>query len=295
MQAALLTFAVMALNYPLSGTILWNQVNLYIGCLVIFALIASERMNAWRGLALALGIHLKAYPALLLPALILSRQWRPVAWTALWTVILGCLTSFGGLGIWTTYFHVASDFIADITAKPPIYMIDGSNLYSFVYATSKLFHPQSPVEPAAVNRIATFLKAGLAMWFGWRILRRQRGTAVSSGAKPTDLLYDNACDLLSFGLLAGPTTLNHHYVLAIPIIIWTAIKAGLKRPFAVLWGTALVLGFQSHILSLMPLTPIGLIFLALARRDGGVSDPAAAAEQMQVELKGKQLVSTFHQ
>jgi hypothetical protein len=298
-QAALLTFAVLALNNPLSGTVFWNQVNVYITCLIIFSLIAAQPLNGLRGLALALGIHLKAYPVLLLPALILSKQWRPVAWTVLWTAVLAVISTVaGGTHIWATYLHAAASFIADITSKPPIYMVDGSNLFSLVYESCKLLQPKSPPDTEIVNHVVTFLKVALSLWFGWRILKRQR--PVSEHGQETsqiDRLYDNACDLLSLGLLAGPTTLNHHYVIAIPIILWTIVKAGFSRPFAVIWGTILILCFQSHVLSLMCLSPVGLVLLAYARREQGrlSSDAKPAAVAQTVEWESGELVSTSRQ
>ena len=43
------------------------------------------------GLFLALAIHFKLYPVLLLPALFVSRRWKPLLWTSVWIVILTIL------------------------------------------------------------------------------------------------------------------------------------------------------------------------------------------------------------
>jgi hypothetical protein len=45
------------------------------------------------GLLLALAVHFKLYPVLLLPALLVARRWKPLLWTGAWIAILAILVA----------------------------------------------------------------------------------------------------------------------------------------------------------------------------------------------------------
>jgi len=268
---ALLACALVAFSYPVYGTLQWNQVNIFLTCFVLFVLVYPHRMDALRGLALALGIHLKAYPALLLPPLLLARQWKVCAWSAAWCAVLYAVTLLDfGSTIWTTYFATAKSFIAHITSSPPSYMVNGSNLYSTVYVFAHFFENFGlrRISPETVFSVASVMRLVLGAWFAWRMLSRHLFNKETGQSVPVSRhinFYDDCSDLLSFGLLAGPTTLNHHYVLAIPIMLWTLARNNLRSPFQTLSGCLLITNFQSTITKMMFMTPFGLVLLALAR------------------------------
>lgn len=276
--AAGISCAVVGMNWPIYGTIQWNQVNIFVTCLVLFALTFVNTRHIARGFAVAAGIHLKAYPGLLIPAFLLSKDWKAAAYATVFTAVLAALTTAQfGVGVWQTYFHTAHEFINKIMMNPPTYMVDGSNLWSLVFCTGKtfgtIFGTRQLFNVAATGQIATALKLCICLFFAWRLISRQRAQRSAKAVSKTYLLFDNACDFLSVGLLVGPTTLNHHYVLAIPVMLWTIVRSGLRAPFLVFVGCVMMSNFQSHLASLMTLAPIGLLLLASARS----TKPAAAA------------------
>lgn len=271
LNAAMLSVAMIALCYPIKETIRWNQVNLYLTCLVMFACSSMHRLECVRGLALAVGIHLKAYPALILPAWFMSGQRKACVWAVVWTgIIFGLTLSQFGFAVWTSYFTTARSFINELAVSPQSYMLNGSCLYSLVFCTLKwigsLTGTLSPMNWTLVSNICNALRAVAGIWFAARIARRHWLQKPRSQNAVRDVYYDDVCDLLSFGLIGGPTTLNHHYVLAVPVILWTLIRSGKVSPFMTVLGTVLIINFQAYIATWMPLAPVGLFLLALVRR-----------------------------
>jgi hypothetical protein len=130
-----------------------------------------------------------------------------------------------------------------------------------------------PIDAQKVFSIASTMRLVLGAWFAIRIFFRHFGARHANHVETpggvsflrTALFYDDCADLLSFGLLAGPTTLNHHYVMAIPIILWTVCKNGAIKPFQIIVGCLMMSNFQSRITNLMPFAPLGLLLLAHAR------------------------------
>jgi hypothetical protein len=285
LHAAMLSAAVIALCYPIQETVRWNQVNLYLTCLVMFACSSLHRLECLRGLALAVGIHLKAYPALLLPAWFLSGQRKACVWAVVWTtIIFGLTLSQFGFAVWPSYFTTARSFIDELAVSPQSYMLNGSCLYSLVFCTLKwigsLTGTLHPMDWILVSKLCNLIRVAAGLWFGYRIARRHLWQKARTLNAVRDTFYDDVCDLLSFGLIGGPTTLNHHYVLAVPIILWTMIRSGKVSPFMTLLGTVLVINFQSHMTTWMPLAPVGLFLLALVRNGRTSQDPDATSVEL---------------
>ncbi len=284
-HAAMLSVAVIALCYPIKETIRWNQVNLYLTCLVMFACSSLHRLECIRGLALAVGIHLKAYPALILPAWFLSGQRKACVWAIVWTtIILGLTISQFGFAVWTSYFTTAHSFIDELAISPQSYMLNGSCLYSLVFCTlqwiGSLTGTLDPKNWILVSNLCNIVRAAAGLWFGYRIARRHWLPKARSQNAVRDVFYDDVCDLLSFGLIGGPTTLNHHYVLAVPVILWTIVRSGKVSPFMTVLGTVLIINFQSHMTTWMPLAPVGLFLLALVRSGRMPQDDDATSVEL---------------
>jgi hypothetical protein len=228
-------------------------------------------------------------------------------WAVIWTAIIAAISSIGfGAAIWADYWQCAQMTIAKHLNNPQQYdyMLNGSNLFSLVLNCWIFFkhlglaahHIQYPI----INSIVTAIKSLVAVWFAWRMIARHKrqktqvgsGYATARAERTTNVFYDDVSDLLSFGLLSGPTTLFHHYVLALPIILWTIVRSGVINPALVLFGCALIMCFQPHNMSYMYLAPVGLVLLALAR--GNESRESGKGEQIaKTELERKKDEATL--
>ncbi|MGH9547928.1 MAG: hypothetical protein ACRD3W_01085, partial [Terriglobales bacterium] len=109
------------------------------------------------------------------------------------------------------------------------------------------------------------------LWFGWRFLSAPRalsGWNLKNQAVTGDqaVILERSCDLLSLMLIIGPTVLADHFVLALPIALWSIVCAGRQRQYLVGSGAWLVLAWSFRSICPINLAPLGLIILALARR-----------------------------
>jgi hypothetical protein len=95
--AALTTTGFMLANAPILRTMVYMQVNLHVLNAVFLGLLLYRRFPAISALTMALAVHLKASPAVLVLAFLLEWNWRWLAWAALFFLVVGTipLLSFG--------------------------------------------------------------------------------------------------------------------------------------------------------------------------------------------------------
>jgi hypothetical protein len=93
--AALVTTAFMLANAPLLRTMVYMQVNLHVMNAVFLSLLLYRRFPALSALAMALAVHLKASPAVLVLAFLLEWNWRWLAWAALSFLVVGAIPVLG--------------------------------------------------------------------------------------------------------------------------------------------------------------------------------------------------------
>ncbi len=89
--SALVTSAFMLANAPLLRTMVYMQINLHVMNAVFLSLLLYRRFPALSALALAIAVHLKASPAVLVLAFLLDRNWRWLAWAALSFLVVGAI------------------------------------------------------------------------------------------------------------------------------------------------------------------------------------------------------------
>jgi hypothetical protein len=89
--AVLVTTAFMLANAPLLRTMVYMQVNLHVMNAVFLSLLLYRRFPALSALGMALAVHLKASPAVLVLAFLLEWNWRWLAWAALSFLVLGAI------------------------------------------------------------------------------------------------------------------------------------------------------------------------------------------------------------
>lgn len=90
--AALVTTVFMLANAPVLRTLAYVQVNIHALDLVLLSLLLYPKRSFLSALMLALAIHLKASPAVLVLAFLLEKDWRWLAWLGLSLVLLAGIT-----------------------------------------------------------------------------------------------------------------------------------------------------------------------------------------------------------
>jgi hypothetical protein len=104
--AALVTTAFMLANAPLLRTMVYMQVNLHVINAVFLSLLLYRRFPALSALGMALAVHLKTTPAVLVLAFLLEWNWRWLAWAALSFLLVGAIPVIGyGFGPYLDFFQ----------------------------------------------------------------------------------------------------------------------------------------------------------------------------------------------
>ena len=92
--AALVTTGFMLANAPVLRTLVYMQVNLHVMNAVLLSLLLYRRFPAISALMMAIAVHLKASPAVLVLAFLLEWNWRWLAWAALSFLVVGAIPVF---------------------------------------------------------------------------------------------------------------------------------------------------------------------------------------------------------
>ncbi len=263
--AALASGFLLLFNVPLLRLLGFHQPNLWLVNSILVILLFSERLPWLAGLALGVGFHMKLYPAILGLPLLLVWRWRPILWAGLFTVLIflaQCWAS--GWDVWQKFLGYISD--------PPIgsFFRDNS-LHAIAKNILKLFD--------AVEYENALWGLFLCAALGWmllrmarrerelRPLRRQPG---AEGAWAREFyFYEQVMDTLVMSFFLSPQVFEHHYVMAIPIMLWTWLVWGSRAPVQVLVGSLLILLIPIYDVGPLSWNRIaGLLVLTLARPVG---------------------------
>jgi len=90
--AAVVTTGFMLVNTPILRTLMYVQVNLHVMNAVFVSLLLYRRFPFVSALMLALAVHLKASPAVLVLAFLLEMDWRWLAWFVFANLLLSAIT-----------------------------------------------------------------------------------------------------------------------------------------------------------------------------------------------------------
>lgn len=233
------------LNNPLLRTLHFFQVNLWVLNGVLLVLLHNSSRPVLSGLVAALGAHVKLYPALFLAPWAVSRDWR--AWSALAASFLAVAVlvtrPLGDPALWLQFLeqnptHAGGFALRDNSVHSLV-----SNALRVTGAIG-LEGLDSWLPEFATASIVVLL----GLWFVARTVARLRqghadGEPVGGGSSPSprDGMFVDAVALM---LLVSPVAWEHHYVLAIPVALWTlAFETGRARfPAASLVGFLLIFG-----------------------------------------------------
>lgn len=259
LQATAVVTALFLFNNPLLATLKHNQVNLWVLDLVLLAILAIQRYPVWSGLFIAIGAHIKLYPLALLLPWALKRKWRALvsATAGLIAIVLMQTGGASDLTLWQQFIAFAGTF-------PRGTFLRDNSLHSLVY--NSLGHLKWLIDDGSfsvnelyVSRLVLIGMGFLGLLYLWRFVQREQlalqaeDLAISNegdqGALSTifmrtrpvvlnqrTVLMGHAMDALALALIASPVVWEHHYLLAMPIVIWGVAQARTERQ---LWRIAL--------------------------------------------------------
>ena len=263
--AALATGFLLLFNVPLLRLLGFHQPNLWLVNAILAILLFRDRIPWLAGLALAVGFHVKLYPAILGLPLLLAWKWKPILWAGVFTLaIFGIECAASGGDVWLKFLAYISD--------PPIgsYFRDNS-----LHALAKNALKPFGLVAHEAKLWAVFL-AVAAGWMAWRMLKRARlrsrlRAEAGADAKWADDFYffEQLMDTLVLSFFLSPQVFEHHYVMAIPIMLWTAFVWGRRAPLQVLVGCLLILVIPIYDVGPLSWNRIaGLLVLTFARPVG---------------------------
>jgi len=234
-NAIILVTALFLINNPLLATLKHNQVNLWVLNLLLLALLSMQRYPIISGIAVAIGAHIKLYPLALLLPWVLKRRWRALTSVAVSMATIFLVQTGGGrdLTLWRHFFAFAESF-------PRGTFFRDNSLHSLIYNTlgmAKWLLQAAGILSGGsgdftVNEryVSGLLLGGMALLgllYLWRFVKREQieSARQQSNTQVDHTLLGHAMDAITLALIASPVVWEHHYLLAMPLIIWSVARA----------------------------------------------------------------------
>ena len=251
--AALLVLVTCAFNVPIADTLASQQINLHLMNLVLAALLLLPRYPALSGAAVALGVHLKVYPVLLVVPFLALRQWR---WLAGFTVTLIAVV-VGTSAV--NSFDYYRQFLHQLSALQE-YGIRNASIAALLHNTARY----AGVDLAGAERplaLALQLWLGaLAVRWGWKAMKD--GLLVPSGESAARVAGSAIIVLCVVMLLVSPSIWVHHCVLA--LLPALAVALAVRTVDQAVWlGVAYFLVFLVPVHEVFPFAYLRLAGLIL--------------------------------
>jgi len=259
--AAALVAALLLVNTPLHRTLKFNQINLWMLNMVVGAMLLVPIRPGAAGLLVALAGHIKLYPLVLLAPWLLARRWLAVVASLLGVMVIALVSTGGGRdwGLWGQWLPFFRSF-------PVGTRVRDNSLHSLSWNAllplKRLLHLPDPSHEMAVGLLTALLSLAVVAWFIGRYLRRQR----TDDAAPNLLLLAHSLDLWAATLLLSPVVWEHHYLFALPVVVW-AFALRRDRPWPVVLAAALIFWLPTYHLYLLSYNRLaGLLLLLWSTR-----------------------------
>ena len=223
--AAAVTILFMLANAPLLRTLVYVQVNLHALNLILLSLLLYPKRSFLSALCLALAVHLKSSPAVLVLAFLLEKDWRWLGWLVLSMIgVAGLTVATDGIAPFldslqhvqslalssNTIFHDTS-FDSFLRFAGPFFHVNETSIRVLVYAAKGLLALATVIVMMRCVRLQAFLKSG------------ERGAALLNAMPALFILMT----------LASPIVWEHHGIfLALSFLV---LLKTLERPSDWLW------------------------------------------------------------
>ncbi len=216
--------------FPLVSTLKTGQINLVVLmaiCLTWFAL--KRRWGPlWIALPLAIGILLKLYPIVLVPILLLRRQYKALAALALILLIASLAATWVlPAGIWDAWYRrVASSGYSTMVNTMAVATSGNQSISGFLarlfFGGAHRLDALLPV-PTVVSRLAPYVAAGSVL------LVSLAATYVGNRDRSDDSLHQQFSLWLLVLFLIAPISWDHLLVLVLPCLYLAAQRALVRR------------------------------------------------------------------
>ena len=237
-SAAIATSLLLLINVPLFRMFYFDQINLWLVNAILLVLLMRDRSAVVTGFAIALGFHIKLYPAILGLPLLLTRRWRPLFWAAGFALVIGFIQTeaLTNIEVWTKFLgRISNPFYSGFFRDNSLHSV-AKNILRLFGATEYSRHLMGVFQLIAIG------------WIGSRMARRELKLRDHCKATAPDVEWlssfrfmEHAMDTIALSLLISPLVFEHHYTMAIPIILWTFVVWGEHAPRRIVIGSLLIL------------------------------------------------------
>jgi len=248
---------LLAVNVPVSRTLAYHQVNLFVFDLILLSLFWFPRALFASTLALSLAIHLKVYPVLLVLPFLAAKQWRWLGWFIVSQAVVVVATSL----VSSPRYYL--DFMSQITVLGET-GLRNSSITVFFANTFRILGLDLPTLQGLLSTVTRLVLLAALIVAGLRL------TAPARRAIPpnADQLVLGGYALIPVAmLLLSPSVWEHHYVL---LILTAAVLATFLRTAVQTWSFLLAYGFifllpvvELYPVSYLPLFAVALIVVVL--------------------------------
>ncbi len=202
--AALVAVFFLLVNAPIQRTLGFVQVNLLVMDLILLSILNYPKNILLSALTLALAIHLKTSPAVLVLAFLLERDWRWLAWLALSFFVIAVIpVAINGVSPYFDYLHN----IVALTQIPDTNFHDTS-FDSFL----RFFNPFIGINILWTRIMIYIAKASLALAAIIVMAKNVRNQSFFSGDARGNTMLNAIPSLFVLMTLASPIVWDHHGV-----------------------------------------------------------------------------------
>ncbi|MGA9382915.1 MAG: glycosyltransferase family 87 protein [Phormidium sp.] len=242
--ASLIVTAFLIFNQSVIRTLNFHQTNLWILNCFLIGILLQQSYPFISGFAIALGVHIKMYPFILILPWVAMRKWRLVAGSGIGLLAIAIVqTNFGRDWTILRYFL---DYMKNVS-KPTPYRNNSINsvITNFFQIPHKLFGTSFDLVPLIVSIITV----AIIIWFLIRFLQRERIYRQLNEAASSDnqnhwneiyRFYGHSMDAIALGLLISPSVYEHHFIVAIPVALWAIVTRRLDKPAPIAFGIFLI-------------------------------------------------------
>jgi hypothetical protein len=272
--AAIITTLFILVNMPLMRTLMYVQVNLHVINFIFLAILLYKDRPFLSAFFLALAVHFKTSPALLVLAFLLELNWRWLAYFALSMILITLFTvAFYGFNPYLEFINNAA-----LLNAPREFSMRDSSFDSAISVTLSYLRVN-----ADITRILIYIFKGittlLAIFLGLRI--RSLYSKEGSGSK----LYNAIPPFLFAMTIASPLIWEHHGIfLSLPFLL---LLKKVETPAEWIWfGAAYLFVFLTPTFDFFPwsytklfgiLTILGLLWFTNKREDSSFLSTFAAS------------------
>jgi len=264
-----LVTALFVFDSPLIRTLRHNQVNLWLLAFMLFAFLQYRKQPFSSGVLLAAASFIKLYPLILiLPFLVMRRVRVVIGFTIGAVAILAVQTR------WMSDFSSWSQFIGSLKSFPEYIQFRNNSMLSLITNLARVakFITGYKWPAEIIWGIVFFICVIVLIWIFSRLMQREKTFKSSTDDRTTDLLDLDAfrsmghfADAIALMLLISPLAWEHHYLFALPIVIYAVATRMKIHPYLIMLGAILI--FSIPIFDVFPFSYhrcIGLFLLLVA-------------------------------